>query len=216
MSQSISYLQLDSIRQFDGLFSLNDLHRAAGGEDKHRPAFFLRNDQTKALIEEIQSVNSQSALCAVRGGNGGTYACRELVIAYAAWISAAFHLKVIRVFLGTAPQQKGMDVAQAMEAANLIAAQVQKRVFEQLLENDQWTFERWILSFDFEEGKSVPKCKKVENGSYVLPLSRFNEGINNAMRPDPAVLSKISKACTDRLEHMAAYSKKPDSAVTIR
>jgi hypothetical protein len=33
------------------------------------------------------------------------YACRELVIAYAAWISPAFHLKVIRVFLDAQKQE---------------------------------------------------------------------------------------------------------------
>lgn len=87
------------IRQLDGLYSLNDLHKAAGGESKHQPALFMRNEQTQSLVEEIKSTDSQICTKTVRGGQGGTYACRELVIAYAAWISAAFHLKVIRVFL---------------------------------------------------------------------------------------------------------------------
>ncbi|RRD41637.1 KilA-N domain-containing protein [Comamonadaceae bacterium OH3737_COT-264] len=90
-----------AVRQHDGLFSLNDLHKASGNIEAQRPNQFLRIDQTKALIQELKTAQ----ICAVKtkeGRNGGTYACRELVIAYAAWISAAFHLKVIRVFLDVA------------------------------------------------------------------------------------------------------------------
>lgn len=87
-----------TIHQQNGLFSLNDFHKASGGDPNQRPNQFLRNEQTQALITEI----SNAQICAFqtrRGFQGGTYACRELVIAYAAWISPAFHLKVIRVFL---------------------------------------------------------------------------------------------------------------------
>lgn len=98
-----------SIRQdAQGRFCLNDLHRAAGGAKKHQPALFLRLDQTQALIAEIaSSTDSQSLPVKIVLGKGkaqGTYACRELVIAYAAWISPTFHLKVLQVFLAsTAP-----------------------------------------------------------------------------------------------------------------
>jgi len=102
-----------AIRQHNGLYSLNDLHRASGGEDKHKPANFIRLDTTQALIKEIeqfshlsteiQCADSRTAVETVNGGQyRGTYACRELVIAYAAWISAEFQLKVIRVFLAHA------------------------------------------------------------------------------------------------------------------
>ena len=108
MTQSIPALTVGTIavRQHTGLFSLNDLHAAAGGEAKHRPNYFLSNDQTQALIEALKAENLPTVETVIGKGKAqGTYACRELVIAYAAWISAAFHLKVIRVFLAvTAPQ----------------------------------------------------------------------------------------------------------------
>ena len=91
-----------SIRQLDWLFCLNDLHAAAGGEKRHQPSNFLMLDQTKALLAEIENSCDSRSLIVIQGRNGGTYACRELVVAYAAWISAAFHLQVIRVFLATA------------------------------------------------------------------------------------------------------------------
>lgn len=89
------------IRQLDGLYSLNDLHKAAGGEAKHEPNQFMRNTNTQELIEEIsKSADSRNynPTKVTRGKYGGTYVCRELVYAYAMWISAKFHLHVIRAF----------------------------------------------------------------------------------------------------------------------
>lgn len=88
-----------SIRNFGNLHSLNDLHIASGGKDKHKPAFFLRNDQTKELIEAIKAEGENEPVKVIRGTQGGTYACEELVIAYAMWISPKFHLVVLRAFL---------------------------------------------------------------------------------------------------------------------
>ena len=137
MTQSTIALTLGNItiRQQNGLFSLNDLHKAAGGEAKHQPALFMRMEQTQALITEIGNSTDSQSFKTKEGRNGGTYACRELVIAYAAWISAAFHLKVIRVFLAaTTPQaeptQTRLDYdrispAQAQDLKEIVAAIVQ-------------------------------------------------------------------------------------------
>lgn len=97
----------NSIRQLDNLYSLTDLHRASGGEQKHKPVLFLSNQQTKELILEIERESEvgipTSAVKTVRGGSDiskqGTYACEELMLAYAMWISPKFHLIVLRAFL---------------------------------------------------------------------------------------------------------------------
>lgn len=103
MNTQLSVLNV-RIRSFDGLYSLNDLHKVAGSERKHEPNLFFRLDQTQELIKEIQSENSDTQICVSykslrTGQNKGTWACEELVLAYAMWISPKFHLVVLRAFL---------------------------------------------------------------------------------------------------------------------
>lgn len=99
-----SLMVIDGIevrRDIQGRYCLNDLHRAAGGEDRHKPSNFMRMDSTRELCAEIDRCSDVSIGCieTIRGGYGqGTYVSREVVFAYAMWISPAFHLKVIRTF----------------------------------------------------------------------------------------------------------------------
>lgn len=88
-------------KDMDGRYCLNDLHRAAGLEDRHKPANFIRLDSTEALIMEIDRCSdlSNGPIKVLQGGiNQGTYVVKELVYAYAMWISPAFHIKVIRAY----------------------------------------------------------------------------------------------------------------------
>lgn len=87
-----------AIRQDDeGRFSLNDLHKASGGNPTHRPGEFLRLQQTQDLIAEIETAGIP-AVRSKEGRGGGTFSGKELVYAYAMWISPAFNLKVIRAY----------------------------------------------------------------------------------------------------------------------
>ncbi|MDZ8730959.1 KilA-N domain-containing protein, partial [Escherichia coli] len=99
-----------------GRYSLNDLHRAAvvfGANARTKePGKFLSSQQITELVQELidtqnlgvgsfnettQNLGSKP-VSKIEGRNGGTYVCKELVYAYAMWISPSFHLKVIRTF----------------------------------------------------------------------------------------------------------------------
>lgn len=120
-----------AIRHIDNLYNLNDLHKASGGEERHRPNQWLRTQQAQDLIEELKAAQ----ICAAKENqeviqvkNGvGTFVCKELVYAYAMWISAAFNLKVIRTFDRVASQPFSLpDFTNPAEAARAWADKVEE------------------------------------------------------------------------------------------
>lgn len=52
-AQALTILNTIIHRRGD-LYSLNDLHKASGSASKHKPANFMRRDQTREMVEEIQ------------------------------------------------------------------------------------------------------------------------------------------------------------------
>lgn len=112
------------IRQDEqGRFCLNDLHQASGGESRHRPAYWLSNQQTQELIGEI----SKDGIPSILTKQGlGTFVSKELVYAYAMWISPKFHLYVIRTFDSLAGHQNPTAlIPQSFSEALMLAAQLQ-------------------------------------------------------------------------------------------
>ena len=105
----------------EGRYSLNDFHRAAGAESRHQPALFLRRPETDELIAEISnSAPTQNKPVEAKPGRyGGTYVCKELVYAYATWISPAFHLKVIRTFDALVTGQGSPKLGEMRDAVQL-------------------------------------------------------------------------------------------------
>ncbi len=95
--QSLSISSITIRRDAEGRYSLNDLHRAAGGEKRHGPSYFLSSPQTMELLAELETTGQP--VVTVEGRNGGTWVVKQVVVSYAAWISPKFHLEVINTFL---------------------------------------------------------------------------------------------------------------------
>lgn len=83
----------------EGRFSLTDLWKASGSENKSRPNYWQNLQATQEGIEYLKSRDPGFIPIATKSGkNGGTYACKELVYDYAAWLSPEFKFKVYKVF----------------------------------------------------------------------------------------------------------------------
>lgn len=122
-----------------GRYCINDLHKSAvaGGANARtkEPSKFLASPQTQELIHEI-SVTHYSGIApveSIRGGlEQGTYVVKQIVYAYAMWISAAFNLKVINTFdaVATGAMQPQIttphDYLSALKA--LVASEEQKQL----------------------------------------------------------------------------------------
>lgn len=87
-----------------GRYCLADLHQAAGGEDRHRPTYWLKNKSTQETLNVLKledgiTSSNFDPVATVKGhGITATYVVWELVYDYAMWVSPAFKIKVIRAY----------------------------------------------------------------------------------------------------------------------
>ncbi|WP_168200078.1 KilA-N domain-containing protein [Acetobacter vaccinii] len=99
---SLTILSTTIRRDAEGRYFLNDCFKAAGSPAGKGPNEWSKNSQTEDLISELRSggitPDPKSTVKTGPNDSRGTYAVKELVYAYAMWISPAFHLKVIRAF----------------------------------------------------------------------------------------------------------------------
>ena len=160
------------IRQDEqGRFCLNDLHQASGGESRHRPAYWLSNQQTQELIGEI----SKDGIPSILTKQGlGTFVSKELVYSYAMWISPKFHLHVIRTFDRAVTNQNSTTLLPQNYAAALreLAESVEREEVLKL-ENKQQADRIEAMSNYFRAGMTAPQFVKSLNGVNSTQINAF-------------------------------------------
>lgn len=171
-----------SIRSYENLFSLNDLHQASGNLTKHKPAFFLRIDMTKDLIAEIEK-ETPNALKVIRGAQGGTYACEELMLAYAMWISPKFHLIVLRAFLNLHKKSTAL-------LPNTITPEQQQAIQSAVQQAHHRTGLHWQEIY--RQLKSAFKVAKYDQ----IPQSQFGNAMAFIMNLQPIALPPAEERFT--------------------
>ena len=137
MSNISFSIDSQSVRIVDGLYCLNDLHKAAGSDKKYQPANFMRLDTTQGICTEIKRSSDmrigENNRCSdvsiaykiIKGGlKQGTYVCLELVYAYAMWISPPFYLKVIRTIMALDQPQPELKTSPIVDRTALHIANI--------------------------------------------------------------------------------------------
>jgi len=182
------------IRQDDaGRYCLNDLHRAAGGEPRHTPGRWTITQQFGELAEELSRNQDGQPLTSAAGV--GTYVCKELVYAYAMWISPAFHLRVIRAYDALVTRAPALPQSFA-EALRLAADQAEQ------LEQQRLVIEQQRPAMEFVE-KFVDSSGLL-GFRQVAKLLKANEREFSAWLVERGVMYRLAGRLMPAAPHMEA------------
>jgi DNA-binding XRE family transcriptional regulator len=163
-----------SIRQDEqGRYCLNDLHKASGGESRHQPGKWDITQQAAEIIELLRTEQAKTGIPVIfKKQQLGTFAVKELVYAYAMWISPKFHLTVIRAYdalvTGQQPQYGLKQIASPYDYKH---AAVQAEV-----ENLEYAYDlirgykRVALEMGFTENEAVNLANEAIAGKIGLDL----------------------------------------------
>lgn len=104
---------LQNIGKEGEMLSLTDLWKAVGSPKGKDPAQWIRQDNTQQLIETVtQFLNMGSNLIikSKRGKSGGSFAHKNIALAYAKYLDPALHVLVNEVFFQRIEEEKNPDL----------------------------------------------------------------------------------------------------------
>lgn len=152
----------------EGRYCLNDFHKAAGGERRHDTREFLSRESTQELVAELAAEMTEKPVNMLRGRNGGTFVAKELVYAYAMWISPAFHLKVIRTFDELHTKGMVMTPAVAQQAVESPETFLARAVLVA-----QESLDKAKKELAAANAKTIEQAKQIDHLSSLMTVNNF-------------------------------------------
>jgi hypothetical protein len=113
-SDNLDFPRLEITVDRDDNVSLTDLWRLSGGDIDKRPNDWLNLDSAQAFIAGVASVlnTAQDGIIkSKRGKGGGTYAHKQVALAYAKYLSPQFHVLVNDVFFERLEERRNPEAA---------------------------------------------------------------------------------------------------------
>lgn len=96
----------------EGRVSLTDLWKAAGQVESKAPKFWIGQDATAMFIDTlatVQKVTQDYLITVKRGKSGGTFADKQIALAYAKYLSPELHIAVNQIFFERIEEEKNPD-----------------------------------------------------------------------------------------------------------
>lgn len=119
-----------------GNVSLTDLHAASKASKGMNPAKWQETESAKAFIEatsQILNIPATDIIKSKRGKGGGTYANKQIALAYAKYLSPELHYAVNQVFFERLEEEK--DPQKALDRA--------QRSWKKQGKTDEWISKRF-------------------------------------------------------------------------
>lgn len=145
------------------MISLTDLWKQAGSIREKAPNFWLNQDSTKEFIDMAASMLNATSNCIIktrRGKGGGTYAHKNIGLAYAKYLDAKLHVLVNEVFFQRVEEEKNPDLivdraVSTYKRRGKSDIWIQKRISGKLKRN---SFTSCLANHGVDTPKGFKKC----------------------------------------------------------
>lgn len=204
----------------DGLYCLNDLHKAAkaanNATDTHKPSEFLRNAGVKLFVEELSKAGNPAPVKTVKGGSSpGTYADELVAMRYAAWISPAYEIQVYRAMqaLKNGDLDEAVNVSKSNAAVEALAEQRRSNAVEKQIKNAAAIYDLLPNLGDSSRQAIAANLVNPAAGREIIPLPRIEEKFYTTT--ELAKDLEMTSAMLGRLANQHSM-KKPDETGEYR